>query len=158
MLSTNLNEEEFMILYRGVNDPIEDGLYDNPYIKTPRKPRNTNELTHSIADEWFEIKFGIKARSRTIFCSTDNEQAVIHGHPYLISFPEGVEFIFSEKIYDFTEIEAELEKKDLENKDEVEKWLASKNYQKVGAVDEIPINFSGEIMAHCKKYLLQKIK
>ncbi|MEZ6931843.1 hypothetical protein [Aeromonas sp. S16(2024)] len=147
-----------MILYRGVKDPIEDGLYDNPYIKNPRKPRNTNELTHSITDEWFEIEFGIKARSRTIFCSTDKEQAVIHGHPYVISFPEGGEFIFSEQIYDFTEIEGELGKKSQENKDEVEKWLASKNYQKVGTVNEIPVDFCGEIMACCEKYVVQKIK
>lgn len=147
-----------MILYRGIKDPIEDGEHDNPYIKNPRKPRNTNELTHSITDKWFEINFGIKARSRTIFCSTDMEQAVIHGHPYVISFPEGGEFIFSAQIYDFTEIEGELGKKCQVNKDEVEKWLVSQNYQKVGTVNEIPVDFRGEIMVYCEKYVVQKIK
>lgn len=78
MLFMNIFEKE--VFYRGMSNryPI-----DEPYIVTPRKdrrPLNTDNRFHSIADEWFFKKFGIYYRSQSVFLTTNKEVARTYAH------------------------------------------------------------------------------
>jgi len=100
-----------MKLYRGFSDTVESGLFENYYRKKPRKPRDSHIHVHDVADNWFYESFGVRARSQTIFCTPDIEQAKQYGKPYKISVPESIDIklIFSVHVNDFNEIEAEID-------------------------------------------------
>lgn len=147
-----------MTLYRGITGDIAIGVVENTYLCTPRKPRNSAEFVHKIADEWFENKFGIRARSRTIFCTQDINQAKQYGKPYKISLPldESYSLIFSTNVHDIMEMEGEL--RYFNNKEEIINWLESKEYKIIYSLTDLPEKFNGEIMLYCKKYELNEIK
>lgn len=144
-------------LYRGTSDNIEIGTNENKFLNTPRRPKDTPESIHKIADYWFFNKFGIYARSQTVFCTTDKEQASQYGKVYEI-FPTDIsfaKFILSKKVYDFTEIMCNLT--DYSNQQQVENWLEEKNYQIYETNENIPNDFSGEIMLYCNTYEIREI-
>lgn len=148
-----------MKLYRGFVDDINLGVVKNYYRTTPRKPKDTHENIHHVADRWFEKTFGIKARSGTIFCSTDIDQAQSYGKVFEVSFPEGVEYklLFSRKVVDFAEImfddaNAKFDLSDSCNAGIIIEWLESKQYQVVSCINELPREFLGEVMVDCEAY------
>lgn len=146
-----------MRLYRGVADIITDGVFVNNYLKDSRLPRDAHINVHKVADSWFFYKFGIRARSETIFCSVDIEQAKEFGQVFEISIPDGVEYklVFSLNVIDFNEIEIAVG--DVNVDEQIVEWLEDKNYKVVNNKNELPIFFKGEIMISCEKYKLRKI-
>jgi len=147
-----------MKLYRGFADVVQSGTIKNNYRTTSRNPKDTPTNIHYIADKWFEEKFGIKARSETIFCSTDIEQAGRYGKLFEVLFGDGAEYklIFSKDVYDFTEIMCEVEDRD--NSDCILAWLEKKQYQMVSCIDELPREFHGEVMVDCEVYDIVEFK
>lgn len=86
-------------LYTGRNS---SKLIINRNVRKDRRPKDTPTLIHNISDKYFMEKFGVKARSSTIFCTGNMWTAADYGHPYII-FPVGkYEIIWSTKVKDFT--------------------------------------------------------
>ncbi|WDD99608.1 hypothetical protein [Thalassomonas actiniarum] len=150
-----------MKLYRGVSEQVPDGIQDNPYIVLPRQPRNSDQNVHEVADEWFAQDFKIRARSQTIFCSTDIEQAKEYSGDYgyllEITIPDGkaCTLIFSEEVNDFLEIEIDIS--DTKDEQQITNWLQSKAYQSVHKPDDLPKGFEGEVMLYCEQYEVRNI-
>lgn len=133
---------------------MSNGVYKNPYLVVPRRPKNLNQKTHEIVDAWFYEQFGVYARSRTIFCSTDFEQAKSHraGHGAIIKVtPTGEhKVIFSPAIDDLMLVEIEAPSL---SADEIRHWLNSKNYRCLDNVRAVPSSFKGELMLYCSTYM-----
>ena len=69
---------ETKIFYRGVS---EKHLIDRPYIVTPRmnrRPKDSTDNFHNIADKWFQDKFGIPYRSCGVFVTSRRLSATLH--------------------------------------------------------------------------------
>ncbi|MEZ8276335.1 hypothetical protein AB4291_11510 [Vibrio cyclitrophicus] len=151
-------ERKLIKLYRGISGSLKDGVYPNPYLDTPRKPKDTPEDIHLEADKWFEAnpKIGVKARSQTIFCSTDIDQAnyyADHGGSLLLIEPIGDYcLIYSSDVHDFDEL-----RPDMRNSKDVAACLDSKHYVSTTDVNDLPSNFSGEVMMFCKEYKVTNV-
>ncbi|EPO0026893.1 hypothetical protein ACT5DM_004541 [Vibrio alginolyticus] len=141
-----------MRLYRGFLDLSKTGISENIYLKTPRLPRDLHIHIHETADGWFYERFGIKARSQTIFCTPDIEQAKEYGTPYVVTVPTGTDYklIFSVKVKDFIEIEADIS--DVNSTSQILDWLENKSYSMVTDFKALPSDFEGEVMLHCTHY------
>ena len=146
-----------MPLYRGFLDFVDSIILENNYLKIPRKPRDSHIYVHKVADDWFEKKFGVKARSQAIFCTPDIEQAKEYGKPYEVSIPQGldVKLIFSIDVKDFIEIERDI--CDVNCKEEIINWLESKSYSMVSNGLKLPVDFDGEVMLYCEKYEVSEV-
>ncbi|MFW5795192.1 MAG: hypothetical protein ACOCV1_06875 [Bacillota bacterium] len=57
-------------------------------VRKDREPRDTPKKYHEYADKLFYEKFGIKARSSTLFCASHPGMVKIYGNPFII-FPIG---------------------------------------------------------------------
>jgi hypothetical protein len=144
------------LVYRGVSK--FDGIFKvvNPFLSEPRLPRNSDLNVHKVSDDWFYKKFGVKARSQCIFCSTDIAQAKeycgVQGVLLKVTVPEGLSYsiVYSEDVHDFIEIEIGI--KDVNDDEQIINWLESKHYKIVSSVEELPKNFHGEIMLYSKVY------
>lgn len=154
-----------MKLYRGFAENVNEGVVKNPYRSIARKPKDTHPNVHNIADAWFEEKFDIKARSRTIFCSTDREQAQTYGKTFEVSFPEKADYklLFSCNVADFTEIMFDPINKNFDlsessNAVRIVDWLESKQYQVVSCINELPRDFLGEVMVDCEVYNIAELQ
>jgi len=55
--------------------PDKEGMLINPYLNMARRPRDTSRELHEMADAWFEQKFGLRFRSRALFCSGNPHEA-----------------------------------------------------------------------------------
>lgn len=147
-----------MELYRGFDVKISNGTLENPFLNQPREPIHTDVEVHQIADEWFNENFGIRARSRCIFCSPDIHVA----HKYVDASgtltrikaigPHCI--IYSEKVEDFNDHTYEFE----HTYEGVRDWLELQNYVMVNDASEIAKSFNGEIMLFCEKYKVDVIE
>jgi len=146
----NIRKEEMLTSGRVI--PVK--VFGEKTIRKDRTPRDMPVNLHKWVDEWFHTKFGIKARSETIFCVSDGVSASNYGEPYLI-FPIGeFDIIWSDKVVD------------LYNRAEVKHWdydtyinnfleFKASTYKKGHLLDALKT--SNEIMLHCEKYyVLQK--
>lgn len=52
-----------------------NGIINNPYINTPRNPRHSDPALHAIWGSWFQETFSLDYRSKTIFCTGNQEVA-----------------------------------------------------------------------------------
>lgn len=148
-------------LYRGTVIYTPDGKLINRYIKDARRPRSSSQFVHDVANQWFEERYGIRARSQTIFCSPcaghAREYKELGGSLLQIDLTNTQEYclLFSSTVYDFLEITEEV--KDLSDEAEIICWLDSKNYQKVYNIEDLPQGFRGEVMLYCKEYDVRNI-
>jgi hypothetical protein len=55
--------------------PGQQGVLLNPYLNMARQPRDTSRDLHELADAWFEQQFGLRFRSRALFCSGNRTEA-----------------------------------------------------------------------------------
>jgi len=149
-------------MYRGTSEFLENGLVENKYLKTARTPRDTDLFIHEVSDNWFLSKFGIKARSQTIFCSLSKIVASKYltspGGLYRVSIPSGEKYsiILSSSVEDFYDIVNSLNYPYIEK--EITDWLSSKNYIRVDDIKDIPSGFVGELMLFVKIYHVEKVK
>ena len=72
--------------YRGSPDKVMEG--DIKTFQPRTKSMNTLQPIHEISNEWFEYKFGIKARTDTLFVTSNKVQAKEYGFIHYI-FPVG---------------------------------------------------------------------
>lgn len=89
-----------------VDDPINEGkkiLYWKKAVRKDRRPKDTPEEIHNAIDEWFENKFGFKARSQTMFVFGQNikRHTLSQYGKGCIVFPIGpIKYAWSNRIYD----------------------------------------------------------
>ena len=145
----SINFEDDNLLFSGRWDRTE---FTKKKVRKNRRPKDTSIDIHDWVDNWFYKKFGIKARSNTIFCTSHKGYALSYGNLFVI-FPIGkFEVIWSSRL------------KDLFNKADMnrglEKW--SKNFLEFNAKTykkgdlQGAIKSENEIMLHCKEYYLLK--
>ncbi|MEB7636639.1 MULTISPECIES: hypothetical protein [Klebsiella] len=148
-------------MYRGTSEFFENGVIKNPYLEVARKPKDTDPYVHEVVDKWFYSKFGIKARSQTIFCSLSKDMAskfiTATGGLYHITIPyeEKYSIIFSKSVVDFYDIMGELNYPYEE--DEINDLLSNKNYIIVDNIKDVPKDFKGELMLFVENYYIEKV-
>lgn len=151
-----MNRAFIMKIFRGFTGSVKFGLNENENLTRPRKPRHSETSVHDVADQWFYDKFGIKARSETVFCTPNCHQAATYGEAYEITVPDTMSYqlIYSLKVDDFINIRYEID--DLESKNEIIDWLESRDYAVLSSFDKLPIKFRGEIMLYCTHFNIKK--
>jgi hypothetical protein len=150
-------------LYRGTSHFFKDGIYQNENINRPREPKTTPKYIHKAADAWFKEKFGIYARSQTIFCTPCRNHAEIHfeagGSLLEISLTgKNNALIYCPDVNDFLDIiPAEAFQHNNGFNFDITKKLDELNYKLVSRVDEIPSSFTGEVMLFCEEYKVKNV-
>lgn len=136
-------------LFRGFDNKLLTVTQNNIFYHTPRAPKDTKREIHELADSWFFERFGIRARSSTLICTTNVEQARSYGYTYKIKPIEPAFMIYSPLIKDFLEHELELES---DSQRDVLAWLECKDFKLIRSLKDIEPEFSGEVMVHCEHY------
>lgn len=85
--------------YRAFSKDISSGEYENIFKDGSRKPKDMPLAAHHILDNWFQAKFGVKARSSTIFVGVQKESVIKYAQEVgnvikNISFPLGSIYIY----------------------------------------------------------------
>ena len=95
----DLAENDFWYLYSGRGSANKEIIKRK--VRKNRKPVDTPEFIHNLLDDAFKKEFGVKARSQSIFVTTNEEDASSYGMPYFV-FPVGRKyaFIYSELVPD----------------------------------------------------------
>lgn len=113
-------------------------------VRGDRKPKNMLPELHSKIDDWFQTKFGIKARSETVFVTGDFNDARSYGKAYAV-FPIGeFDFVWSPEVGDLFIVLHN------ETPSEVPDRLADLKYQTTDLKAAIDSYY--EIMVRCKEY------
>lgn len=72
-------------------------------VRKNREPRHTPEIVHNIINNKFKDKFGVKARSESLFAIKNRHLSELYGEPFYV-FPKGrYNLIYNEKIEDLYE-------------------------------------------------------
>jgi hypothetical protein len=143
-------------LYRGFEEGCEPGEYDNPYLDKPRYPRDTPKHIHDFADSWFESQFHIRARSRTLICSTYIDQAAFYGtltiiepiQPYVLIYSPIVNDLFDK----MKEDKLNMSETNRISKKDIDKYLDIQQYKMVHSSEDIDPSFHGEVHLSCLRY------
>lgn len=118
-------------------------------IRQTRNPLDTNKDIHKIIDDSFYEKFGIRARSNTLFCTSSSWIAKNYGVPYFI-FPMGkYEVIWSKTIFD---LYSKTRTIDPDNELKIKNIVSNYKQGDLGGA----LKSGNEIMLHCKEYLAIK--
>lgn len=159
-MTDNFSEFKF---YRAFGSPISNGKHENIYLEGTRLPTSTPVREHIVIDDWFEHKFGIKARSSTIFVGMTRESVnkyAQHDQSIVkkVSFPTNSQFIYSLQVLDLFEEIDELHH-NLGELDHcvIHQLLETAQYQMTNDPKCIPINFLGEIMVYCPSFFLEDV-
>ena len=135
-------------LYSGRRIP--EYVFTKKKIRKGRKPKDTPQEIHEWLDNWFYKKFGIKARSNTLFCTSDFGFASNYGIVHYV-FPIGkFEMIWSYKhkdIYNRAYMDRGLERYIEYFEDNFADTYIKGNERKA-------LGTGHEIMLSCKEYYL----
>lgn len=144
-----------MKLYRGFDKAFPIGITKNIFKDTPRRPIDTDDFTHRVADEYFYDRFGIKGRSETVLCTPCKETALYYaeknnGKLYNLTFESdpNTKFLFSSEVADFYDIRCEIDTLD---ESEILRWLDNAKYKVVDSIDMIDSD-NCEVMAYCSSF------
>lgn len=152
-------------LYRGVEISPKTNL-DKFDCRTERIPRDSPRIMHSIADDWFYQKTGIRFRSNAVFCVGDKLATLTYGKPHLLLPIGNFDFCWSPVYSDLYEsLEDVVNWKKFVNQPESEQKAAKKKF--IGALENGKYEFNTsiasfrrgvendhEMMIHCKQYYL----
>lgn len=87
-------------LYRGSKTESKEKTLRKIKTRKDRTPRDIKVNTHTLIDNYFEKKFGIRYRSKSVFVSGSKGSAEYYGSVYAV-FPIGeFTFIWSPKVVD----------------------------------------------------------
>ena len=124
--------------------------FDKKKVRQNRKPKDTPEEIHQWVDKWFYEKFGIKARSQTLFCTSDRTSAHTYGKIYYI-FPIGkFEVIWSKEhmdLYKRAYMDMGIERYK-------EYFLDNYQYTYTKGKPVNALKSGNEIMLYCKEYYM----
>lgn len=126
-------------------------------VQKERHPMDTPPTVHKMLDAKFQRKWGVKARSQSIFCTGSPTHAEMYGHPFMI-FPMGrFTYLYHPKVKDlFNHIRFnvmfDLDMSSIEDLDKFDERMISfiaeyKNRDLVAGIKS-----GNEIMVQCKEY------
>lgn len=145
-----------IVLYRGFDTLLPEGEIHNPYLIAPRKPKDSNVDIHEFADQWFQQRFGVAARSSTIICSTDLFQAAdfaeSNGCLAIISPIGHSRFIYSPYVRDFLQYATEGV---TATQQSVWNWLDMQDYECAESLSDVNPIHKGEVMVSCEVFHLR---
>jgi hypothetical protein len=119
-------------------------------VRQDRRSLDTPDDIHKWVDDWFLKKFGIKARSQTVFCTSRYGQASSYGKVYFL-FPIGkFEIIWNKKYPDI--FNRAFMDRGLESYKEYFMDNFADAYVKGKPIEAL--KSGNEIMLHCKEYYL----
>jgi len=143
-----------------------NGDFKKFYTRIDRRPTDLPIDVHNLIDMWFKKKFGVKARSKSVFATFDYGTADFYGLPYLI-FPIGnYKTIHSDKVIDLYSIYSTIRRNiihttDYDSASYEDKLLIKKSIMaelnKSNYTDKFEFTNS-EIMLACKEYYLVDYK
>ena len=147
-------------LYRGVQtnsgrNVLNSIVYYEKKVRTDRKPLSTEPRLSKIVDDWFEKKFGFRARQETMFARGENAQLSSlqgYGTPCVV-FPIGsFEFVWSEKVFDlYTNLYIPSNVTGTENiTAAAEKFLEDAEFKSTGMDDAVQSRM--EVLVKCPSY------
>lgn len=156
------------IMYRGMNgiNLKQESTYNEKPIqwdiltsKTDRAPKNTELLVSGFIDDYFEEKFGWKARSSGTFVTGNDRYASDYGHPYMI-FPIGkFNFVWSERVKDLffktPSVDGPYHTSDEALRARTYEVLDNGEYKNTDL--EAALTFGNEIMVQCNRYYAVQI-
>lgn len=146
-----------MKIYKGFKDYKAEGLHRNEFYHGTRTPTHTHKDVHKIADDWFFERFGVRARSATLMCSTSIEQAASYarenGTLAEIIPVEPFSLIFSIDVDDFYRYGTDGVEITREG---IISWLEMNCYQQVFSQLLLP-DFNGEVMVASEFYYVKHI-
>ena len=143
----SLNFENENLLFSGRKSSSD---FTKKKVRKNRSPKDTSIDIHNWVDDWFYEKFGIRARSNTVFCTSDRGTSIEYGDVYVL-FPIGkFEVIWSyhlKDLYDKFVMDMGLEywKKNFLSYD-------AKTYKKGNL--QRALKSKNEIMLYCKEYYM----
>jgi len=111
----------YFVLYRGFKNVEigDDGEKSQFFSRVPRKgrqPLDTSTTMHLIMDDYFDKKFGWRARSEGVFCTTSPSHAKFYGEIYMVFPVNGFKFIYSPNVHDLFDEQNRFIKKFTKNK------------------------------------------
>lgn len=136
----NIKSDDF--LYRGKKGISHDIFIGD--VRKNRMPMSTKKSTHDEFDRLFYNKFGVKARSQCLFCTSDAINAATYGKEWIIFPVNKYKIIWSPEIEDLFLYLARSEFP-IPARDIVE-WYIEGNLKDA-------INSGNEIMVCCDQYL-----
>lgn len=93
-----LKKSNYEFLYSGREGSYEK--FNKRKIRKRRKPRDTPPEIHDMLNKSFKDKFGVKARSESLFITNNPHEAASYGQPHYV-FPVGkYKLIYSKKVND----------------------------------------------------------
>jgi len=96
------NHHDYAIHDAGRHGAIEmwEKLVKGQGGRSSRRPRDSSSSQHDAADAWFEQKFGVYARSKSLFASGNKHSLSDYGDTYIV-LPKGhMSVIWSPKVDD----------------------------------------------------------
>ena len=143
-------------IYRGFRDPLSSTKQKSPFLEIGRKPKNLPEFVHTAADQWFQHRFQLSARSRSLMCSTDITQArSFSKYVYQVIPIEPFVAIYSKHVRDFIEIL--VGGPPILTQTTIWDYLASQEYTQISSIHEISDDFFGEVMLICEEFTIADI-
>ena len=110
-------EKTNRLLFRGSSSERMEKLAPKIYKMVPRDnrlPKDTDQIHHGMIDVLFKEKFGWRARSEGVFCSSKFKDIKTYGTPYIFLPVNGYKFVWSHTYKDlyndvFDDLEYSLE-------------------------------------------------
>ena len=134
------------LLYSGRKSSDE---FNKKRVRKDRNPTDTPIKFHNWLDDWFYKKFGIRARSNSVFCTGDTDVIETYGNQYVI-FPIGkFKIIWNSQLKDLFNIVHF----DYGIEHWIEEFLKKSKTYKTGDLQGA-IKSKNEIMLHCKEYYI----
>ena len=146
-----LKEINHNFLYRGYKNKIKS--IKKVITRTDRKPLGSSEEDHANFNKLFKKKFGWKARSEGVFCSSNTNDVRQYGNVNLV-FPIGkYQYVWSPKVTDLTlYIEDYYDyEEDFGSWEDFLQWIVS-TYKDKDLIKAI--EYKSEISIKCKEYYL----
>lgn len=145
--------------YSALDYAGEEMEYTEKQVRKDRRPLDISQNRSDIIDDWFQDKFGIRARTQCVFAGGEkmrSDELKHYGTPCII-FPIGeIKYVWSPNVEDIygdmnlhSPGEGEIEG-DEDLKARINKWLDSKHY-KTTDLQEL-IQTGKEVMVECDSY------
>lgn len=137
-------------LWRGFGKQNFHGTAKHGPVRN-RRPRNTPEWIHLIADKWFFDNFGVNYRTEALFCTGDKTIACYYGNIYPVAPLDGYSFCWSPEIKDLFKSVSNMAIEDGDSTSVIE-LLERGNYRTEDLVNAIASG--SEIMIKAEEYLI----
>lgn len=119
-------------------------------VRKDRVPKHSSKALHDAADNFFFAKYKWKARSESMFCSSDKFTAKSYGEPYYV-FPIGkFKFLWSPEVDDLYTEAPPVKADDAKSVQEFNAWLRKCKYTTTDL--NAAMVWGHEIMVNCAEY------